>query len=376
MLRKVSYPTEDDLLKQAYLQHIKQNHLSYDVMQWQAIKQLQDIQHKLILFANYRQRLLARKFRFKHKTDCPSVYLFGDVGRGKSMLMNLFYETSPIEDKKRVYFHQFMLDVHHFIHQTQALHQDNALSLLAQNLRDEAQLLCFDEFHISNIADAVLLERLFQQLFKLGVIIVMTSNRHPNDLYQGGIQQEQVLSFAVLLQNQMQIIELNTDTDYRLRNTANKKNNYYFPLDEHAKHFIQHNYNQLTNHAKKYPAVLQLLGRELNLSAIHNDVALLSFHELCEQPLGSADYLELAQRFNAILITDIPKLTAEKRNEAKRFIMLIDALYEHKVQLFCTAEVEANALYTEGDGAFEFKRTVSRLMEMQSAKWTHHFQER
>ena len=370
MLKKVSHLTEDDLLKQAYLQHIKQYNLSYDVVQWQAVKQLQDIQNKLILFANYRQRLLARKFRFKHKTHCPSVYLFGDVGRGKSMLMNLFYETCPIEDKKRVYFHQFMLDVHHFIHNAHTLHQDNILSSLAQNIRDEALLLCFDEFHITNIADAVLLERLFQQLIKLGVVIVMTSNRHPNDLYQGGIQQKQILSFAALLQQQMQIVELNTDIDYRLRNHTDKQNNYYFPLDDQADHFIQYNYNQLTNYAKKYPAALQLLGRELNLSAIHNDVALLSFHELCVQPLGSADYLELARRFNTILITDIPKLTADKRNEAKRFITLIDALYEHKVQLFCTAEVDIGALYPEGEGAFEFKRTVSRLMEMQSSKWT------
>lgn len=371
MIKKAAYIIEDDLLKQAYLKHIKQQRISYDAVQWQAIKQLQHIMDKLVLFANYRQRLLARKFRFKHKTDCPSVYLFGDVGRGKSMLMNLFYETCPIEDKKRVYFHQFMLDLHHFIHQTHTLNQDNALNLLAQNLRDEAVLLCFDEFHITNIADAILLERLFQQLFKLGVVVVITSNRHPKQLYQGGIQQEQVLSFAALLQNQAQLIELNTDTDYRLRHNTDKKNNYHFPLDEHAKHFIQHNYNQLTNHAKKYPAVLQLLGRELKLSAIHNNVALLSFRELCEQPLGSADYLELAQRFNTILITDIPKLNADKRNEAKRFITLIDALYEHKVQLFCTAEVEATALYTEGEGAFEFKRTVSRLMEMQSSKWTN-----
>ncbi|CAG1771915.1 Cell division protein ZapE [uncultured bacterium] len=371
MLKKVSQVIEvDNLLEQTYRQRVEQQRLQYDEVQWQAVQKLQHTLNKLLLFANYRHKLLARKFRFKHKTDCPSLYLFGDVGRGKSMLMDLFYEACPLEQKKRVYFHRFMLDVHAFIHQAHILHQHNAINILAQKIRDEATLLCFDEFHLNNIADAMLLHSLFKQLFSLGVVIIMTSNRHPNDLYQGGLQQEQFLSFAALLQNQVDIIELNAHTDYRLRHAPHTNTHYYFPLDNHADTFIQQHYNQLTNHAKKYPAVLQLLGRELSLSAIHNNVALLSFDELCVQPLGAADYLELAQRFTVLLITDIPKLSAEKRNEAKRFITLIDALYEHKVQLFCTAEVEASALYTEGEGVFEFKRTVSRLMEMQSVAWT------
>ena len=196
--------------------------------------------------------------------------------------------------------------------------------------------------------------------------MVITSNRHPNNLYQGGLLKEQSLAFTQLLQSEASIIELAVKIDYRLSYSPALNNTYYFPLDAKANDFVQQTYNGLTHCATKQSGVLQLLGRQVFLSAVYKNIALLSFAELCVQPLGSADYLTLANQFSTLIVTDIPKLTADKRNEAKRFVTLIDALYEHKVQLICTAEVPADALYTEGDGVFEFKRTVSRLIEMQS----------
>jgi cell division protein ZapE len=219
----------------------------------------------------------------------------------------------------------------------------------------------------------MILQRLFSRLFEMGVVVVITSNRHPNDLYRGGLQKEQFLAFIGLLKKQADIIELIAKTDYRLSYSPAVTTTYYFPLDTKANEFIQHRYNGLTEFAAKQSGVLQLLGRQLSLSAVYKNIALLSFEELCVQPLGSADYLTLANQFRTLIVTDIPKLTAEKRNEAKRFVTLIDALYEHKVQLICTAEVPAHALYIEGDGAFEFKRTVSRLMEMQSDSYLQGF---
>jgi cell division protein ZapE len=337
------------VLKQRYLQQVEQHALHYDSAQISAVEQLQTVLDNLI----------------NQQKNCSSLYIFGDVGRGKSMLMDLFYEACPLTQKRRVFFHAFMLEVHAFIHER----QENTIEILAKKIRAANVLLCFDEFHVTDIADAMILKRLFSRLFELKTVIVLTSNRHPDDLYRGGVQKDQLFALTHLLQNHTDIVELKAKTDYRLSYSPATKNNYYFPLDANASYFVQQNYQHLTDSADKQSGVLRLLGREVFLSAVYKDVALLSFAELCHQPLGSADYLQIAQQFNTLIVTDIPRLTAEKRNEAKRFVTLIDALYEHKVQFICTAEVPAQALYTEGDGAFEFKRTVSRLIEMQSARY-------
>lgn len=362
----VQPPAASRLLEQRYLHQVEQQHLQYDEAQFIAIRHLQTLLDKLLINSTYPRNILTRKFNLPAQEKCRSLYIFGDVGRGKSMLMDLFYEVCPLTEKRRVYFHAFMLEVHAFIHHTQQQNQSDPLDTLAKKISTSSSLLCFDEFHVTDIADAMILQRLFSRLFELGVVVVITSNRHPKDLYQGGLQKEQFLAFIDLLQREANTIELVARTDYRLSFLRTLNTTYYFPLDAHASDFIQQSYNRLTQSATKQSGILQLLGRQVFLSAVHNNIALLSFDELCAQPLGSADYLELANQFTTLIVTDIPKLTAEKRNEAKRFVTLIDTLYEYKVQLICTAEVPAHALYTEGDGVFEFKRTVSRLMEMQS----------
>jgi cell division protein ZapE len=362
------FPKVSKILEQRYLHQVEQQALQYDEIQFIAIHHLQTLLDKLLL-TDAPSKPFARKLGLTTPQKCPSIYLFGDVGRGKSMLMDLFYEVCPLKQKRRVYFHTFMQEVHAFIHQTQQQNLPDAIPTLAKKIKDTTLLLCFDEFHVTDIADAMILQRLFSRLFELGVVMVITSNRHPKDLYQGGLQKQQSLAFTQLLQNEASIIELTAKKDYRLSYTRAAKTTYYFPLDAKAGDFVQQTYNGLTHSAAKQSGVLQLLGRQVFLSAVHKNIALLSFAELCVQPLGSADYLTLANQFNTLIVTDIPKLTADKRNEAKRFVTLIDTLYEHKVQFICTAEVPAHALYTEGDGVFEFKRTISRLMEMQSESY-------
>ena len=360
------YPDLSGLLEKQYNYQVAQNHIQHDNAQLSALQHLQTLLDHILACVDYDRKTVTHKLLSSPPEKCKSLYIFGDVGRGKSMLMALFYEACPIKQKRRLHFNMFMLEVHAFIHEWRQKYNTDAISAMAKKIRASALVLCLDEFHVTDIADAMILERLFRKLFELGLIVVITSNRHPDDLYQGGLQREQFLNFIKLLQKDSKIIELVAIEDYRLMHLHALEATYYFPLDAHADEFVHQSYNEFTNFAPKQAGVLQVLGRKVILSVVHGDIALTSFDELCVQSLGSADYIEIAREFSTLILAGIPRLTPEKRNEAKRFMTLIDALYEHKVKLICTAEVPAKDLYTEGDGAFEFRRTVSRLIEMQS----------
>lgn len=356
-----------DSLEQVYQQEIAAQRLYYDAAQYAAIQQLQQLSEQLLLTVHYEQQSPLAKLRCVRPKKCRSLYLFGEVGGGKSLIMALFYQHCSITKKRRVHFNNFMLEVHCFIHQwRQQQHNSDALTALAKQIRASVLLLCFDEFQVSDIADAMILGRLFSLLFDAGITIVITSNRHPDKLYQGGLEKEKFLFFIKLLSKTTHIIELNASQDYRLRHSHNEQYYYYFPLNNKAEQFIQQHYQQLTANAPLQQRILSILGRQLTLTAVHNKIMLTSFAELCAQPLAAADYLQLVQYFDTVLLADIPQLSTEQRNEAKRFMTLIDIFYEHKIKLICTAEVAAHALYVAGDHSFEFKRTVSRLMEMQS----------
>jgi cell division protein ZapE len=359
------------LLEKKYKEQVLKNHIQYDEAQFLALQSLQKLLDILLSTIEYERKSIVHKLLSAPPPAHRSLYIFGDVGCGKSMLMNLFYEVCPIARKRRVHFNTFMLEVHAFIHQCRqrSTPTTDALSVLAKKIRDSVLLLCFDEFHVTDIADAMILGRLFGKLFESGIIIVITSNRHPNDLYQGGLQREQFLFFIKVLHKASDILELTAKKDYRLNCLSTADITYYFPLDVHAQQFARQHYDKLTHFAVLQPGTLQILGRRILLTAVHKETAFSSFEELCAQPLGPADYLEIANRFSTLIMTDIPRLSAEKRNEAKRFVTLIDALYEHKVKLICTAEAPAQALYIQGHGAFEFRRTVSRLIEMQSESY-------
>lgn len=356
-------------LERRYFHLVDQAHIQYDAAQQGVLAHLQDLLNDLVAQASHDNKPAAQKFFSPRLPRCKSLYIYGGVGRGKSMLMELFYETCPLPQKRRVHFNTFMIEVHAFVHRCRQQKITDALLVLADQIRQSTRLLCFDEFHVTDIADAMILGRLFNKLFELGVVTVITSNRHPNDLYQGGLQREQFLFFIKVLQNEANIIQLAARKDFRLRHLHTLKKTYYTPLDSNADTFLRQSYDELTQGAPMQPVELPVFGRVVRLAAVHHDVAYTSFDELCVQPLGAADYVKIAGEFSTVIMANIPKLTSAYRNEAKRFVTLIDALYEHKVKLICTAAAPAKELYVEGDGAFEFERTVSRLMEMQSESY-------
>jgi cell division protein ZapE len=317
--------------------------------------------------AGWRQRLgLARR-----REDPPQgLYIFGGVGRGKSMLMDMFFQTAPVERKRRVHFHAFMLEVHDNLHR---LRQDKSgdvesLTLLAQRIADEAWLLCFDEFQVGNIADAMLLGRLFGALFDLGVVVVATSNTAPDDLYHGGLQRERFLPFIALLKQKLDLLELDGEIDYRLARIQDMAV-FHHPLGAAANQSLDQAFERLTDGAAGQAATLEVQGRRLAIPVAAKGVARFQFDELCRRPLGAADYIAIARNYHTIIVAGIPRMTPEHRNEARRFMVFVDALYEHKTNLICSADATPDQIYGRGDGAAEFPRTASRLVEMQSSDY-------
>lgn len=304
-------------------------------------------------------------------TAPQGLYLYGGVGRGKSMLMDLFFETAPVEKKRRVHFHEFMLEVHERIHRHRQSGKvrdggpDDSLPELARALAGEAWLLCFDEFHVTNVVDAMILGRLFTALFDLGVVVVATSNWPPDMLYKDGLQRDLFLPFIALLKEKLDVLSLDGPTDYRLDRLKGVPI-YHWPLGPAADAKLGEAFAALTGGAAGGPSELQVQGRRVEIAKAAKCVAWVDFWDLCGKPLGAADYIALATHFHTVLIAGVPTMKDELRNEAKRFMTLIDALYEHKVNVVIAAEGPPERLYPEGTHAFEFERTVSRLMEMQS----------
>lgn len=299
------------------------------------------------------------------------LYMYGGVGRGKSMLMDLFFETAPADKKRRVHFHAFMLEVHERLHKYRvSIHGrpragDDALPRLAEEMAAEAWLLCFDEFHVTNIADAMILGRLFTALFERGVVVVATSNWAPDMLYKDGLQRELFLPFIALLKQRLDVLALDGAVDYRLDRLQGKQV-YYAPLGAEAGRRMEETFLALTDGAAGAPDHLLVQGRRVDVARAAKGVAWVGFWDICGKPLGPADYIALAVHFHTVLLSDVPMMSDERRNEAKRLMTLIDALYEHKVNVVIAAEAPPEKLYPVGEHAFEFERTVSRLMEMQA----------
>jgi len=296
------------------------------------------------------------------------VYLWGGVGRGKSMLMDLFAEAVAIPAKRRVHFHAFMQEVHAGMHAARKTGVDDALEPVAQAVIAQVRLLAFDEMQITDITDAMVVGRLFQKLFAAGVIVVTTSNRPPEDLYKDGLNRAIFLPFIELLRDRMQVVELTAETDYRQHRLEGAQV-YFHPAEAGARDAIDRLWQELTGGDPGTPLVLKVQGRKVEIPRHHNGVARANFWEVCGRPLGPADYLEVARNVRVLILEHIPRLSATNYNEAKRFVTLIDALYEARVRLIASAADAPEKLYLEGAGSFEFERTASRLREMQAADW-------
>lgn len=374
-------PDFNAVLTHKYHEQVAQQHIQVDPQQLTILSHLERLLHQLIITDEYQKKSTTQKLFLSAPKKSQSVYIYGDVGAGKSMLMDLFFNACPFQTKRRVHFHAFMQEIHARLYALRASNktqksrkpEPDVIQIIAREISENLKLVCFDEFHVTDIADAMLLGRLFKQLFDAGVVIVCTSNYRPDDLYPGGLQRELFLPFIQILKEATVILKLHTPHDYRLQHLLSFDRRYYFPLTEYADFLIHQSYTKLTNDTAKHPGTIQVLGRSITLTATHADIALSSFAELCEQPLGAADYLEIANQFSTLILADIPKLGIEQRNEAQRFINLIDILYEHKVNLVCSAEVAPNELYDDPDSLIDFRRTVSRLMEMQSEHYLRRY---
>ncbi len=312
---------------------------------------------------------------FGARSDDPAgAYLWGGVGRGKSMLMDLAFDQIDIHPKRRVHFHEFMLETHGRLRQARESEEGDPIEPVAEAIAAEAKLLCFDEMQVTNPADAMILSRLSGRLLEEGVKVVTTSNRPPRDLYKDGLNRELFLPFIGLIERRMLVVEVDGPTDYRLDRLTGVEV-WHVPNGPEATEDLARAFFQLTDYPVEDRAKVPAEdidvggGRTLHVPKSLKGVAVFSFKRLCGEPRGAADYLAIARRYHTVIIVGIPVMGREMRNEAARFVTLIDALYEHKVKLLAAADAEPEGLYPSGDGSFEFQRTVSRLEEMRSAEY-------
>lgn len=348
-----------------------------DAAQEEAAEALADLEQRLSRYKPLRkQGLLGRLFSDKDDAPPCGLYVHGEVGRGKTMLMDLFFQQSPVAHKRRAHFHEFMAEVHERIYGFRQniargeIPDGDVIALTAASIFDEAWLLCFDEFHVTDIADAMILGRLFTRLFERGTVVVATSNVAPDDLYKGGLNRALFVPFIAQISEHMEVLRLDARTDFRLEKLVGVKM-WRVPADVSAAAALDSAWIKLTGNAPCKPRDISIKGRVLHVPCSAHGVARFSFADICEKPLAASDYLRLAHDYHTIMIDRIPVMDYAERNAAKRFITLIDTLYDNGVKLMASAEADPPSLYiaTEGNEANEFKRTSSRLIEMSSESY-------
>jgi cell division protein ZapE len=348
-----------------------------DAAQAEATEALAELEQRLAGYKPQRkQRLLGRLFADKDEPPPRGLYVHGEVGRGKTMLMDLFFQHSSVVHKRRAHFHEFMAEVHERIYGYRQniargeIVDGDVIALTAASIFAEAWLLCFDEFHVTDIADAMILGRLFAKLFELGTVVVATSNVAPEDLYKGGLNRALFLPFIAQISDHMEVLRLDARTDFRLEKLVGVEM-WLVPADRAADAALDKAWAKMTGNAKGRPRDISIKGRILHVPCSADGVARFSFADLCEKPLAASDYLRLAHDYHTIMIDRIRVMDYPERNAAKRFIALIDTLYDNAVKVMASAEADPLSLYlaSEGHEANEFKRTSSRLVEMSSESY-------
>ncbi|NPU14222.1 cell division protein ZapE [Bradyrhizobium sp. 83002] len=368
--------TPSDAFRAQYQSLVDTGAIEADPAQAEVADALAAMERRLSTYKPARKQGLFGRL-FSDKSEPPrGLYVHGEVGRGKTMLMDLFFQNCPVEHKRRAHFHEFMAEVHERIYGYRQniargeLADTDVIGLTAQAIFDQTWLLCFDEFHVTDIADAMILGRLFAKLFELGTVVVATSNVAPEDLYKGGLNRALFLPFIKQIADHMDVVRLDARTDFRLEKLAGVKM-WLVPADIDARTALDKAWARLTGHAKCKPRDMTIKGRILHVPCSANGVARFGFADLCERPLAASDYLRLAHDYHTILIDHVPVMDLAERNAAKRFITLIDTLYDNAVKLMASAEADPISLYVASDGieAMEFKRTSSRLIEMGSESY-------
>lgn len=350
-------------VREYYHQSLEERGYESDDAQLVAVDRLQAYFDDWVDFKQDRSSALKKLFK---RPDVPrGVYMWGGVGRGKSFLMDAFYSTVPVRRKTRIHFHEFMRGVHHELGEVRG--QQDPLDEVARRIAKRYRLICFDEFHVSDVADAMILYRLLLKLFEYGTSFVMTSNYEPSTLYPDGLHRDRILPAIKLIKEQMDILSVDAGTDYR-RRTLEQLRMYLTPITAATRDELQACFDRLLDTSPLKP-VLTVENREIKAVALGGTVVWFDFATLCGGPRSQNDYLDLASRFHTVILSDVPRMGAKHASEARRFTWLIDVFYDHKVKLIMSAECEAEDLYTQGPMANEFHRTVSRIMEMQSREY-------
>ena len=357
--------------KQKYEHALKTKKLCPDKGQLYIVKQLEALENRLISSQTSQSASLLRKMlgriRQSNTNHGPikGLYIWGSVGRGKTHLMDLFYECLPTDEKMRLHFHRFMQEVHHQL--SLIKEEENPLELVAEHFRSRASVICLDELFVSDIGDAMILAGLLSALYKRGISLVTTSNCHPDDLYKDGLQRQKFLPAIELIKSNNEIAELRGDTDHRL-GFLEQAEIYHFPLDQNADEVMRENFLNVSHEPGNENEVLIIEDRKIQSIRCAEGVVWFEFSELCEGPRSAADYIKIARCFNTVLISNIPILS-QADDLAKRFITAIDEFYDRNVKVIISAEADAHELYTGHKLSFEFKRTVSRLIEMRSTHY-------